>query len=204
MDTIRVMIVDDDRSARDRMERLLGTIENISIIAIESHPNKAIERILSELPDIVFIDVEMPEMTGFEVVKEVRKFDRDVTFIFATGYNQYAIKAIKLEAFDYLLKPIDIDELKESIYRYKAGNIKGNEAANLQTEQKYIERYKLSQREIEIIRLLNHGKSSKEISNALFISVFTVNTHRRNILEKTGFKSTTELMLFSIEKGIFL
>ena len=66
----------------------------------------------------MFIDIEMPRINGFEIIKIIRKAGVFPTFIFVTGYNQYAIKAIRNAAFDYLLKPVDIDELKEAIIRF--------------------------------------------------------------------------------------
>ena len=143
------------------------------------------------MPDIVFLDVEMPKKSGFDVVHEVRKQNINPTFIFVTGYNQYAIKAIHNAAFDYLLKPIDIDELKNTINRFY----------NLQEEKKQINlpselknKFSLTPREIEIIELIAKCKSSKEIANILFLSRHTVDTHRRNILKKTGMNTTAELL----------
>ena len=71
---------------------------------------------------LFFTDVEMPRKSGFDVVKEVKEVDIYPTFIFVTGYDQYAIKAIKNAAFDFLLKPVDVDDLNETIVRFKTKN----------------------------------------------------------------------------------
>ncbi len=200
MKKIKCIVVDDEKEARDRFEYLLSKFEEINIIATEGNPDIAIEKIMQQKPDIVFLDIEMPKKNGFDVVKEVRENNFDPVFIFVTGYNQYAIKAIKKEAFDYLLKPIDIDELKETIERYKNGQkIAVDTKLNGISQTILIQ---LSEREKEIIRLIVQGKTSKEIAEFLCISKNTVDTHRRSILNKTKLKSSSELIVFAIEKGL--
>ena len=103
MKTLSCIILDDERGPRERLAVLLGKMENVKIVAIEEKPETAIETICNKNPHLVFIDVEMPRFSGFDVVKEVRKSRPGQDFIFVTGYNQYAIKAIKNEAFDFYL-----------------------------------------------------------------------------------------------------
>jgi DNA-binding NarL/FixJ family response regulator len=199
MKEITCIVLDDEKEARERLVILLSKVEGIKIIGIEGEPEKAIESITSKIPDLVFIDVEMPRLTGFDVVREVRKNNVNPDFIFVTGYNQYAIKAIKKEAFDYLLKPVDIDELNETINRYKS-NIytRLKEKKTKQTDVLS----KFSEREIEIIKLIAEYKTSKQIAEKLYISKNTVDTHRRNILEKAGLHKTAELVVFARENGL--
>ena len=199
MKHITCIVLDDEKEARDRLVILLSKVEGIKIIGIEEEPEKAIKSISQKLPDLVFIDVEMPRLTGFDVVKEVRKNNVKPNFIFVTGYNQYAIKAIKKEAFDYLLKPVDIDELNETLNRYKSNlntRLKKNKSKNSEVLMLF------SRREIEIIKLLAEFKTSKQIAEKLFISKNTVDTHRKNILEEAGLHKTAELIVFAIENGI--
>ena len=199
MKHITCIVLDDEKEARDRLVILLSKVEGIKIIGIEEEPEKAIKSISQKLPDLVFIDVEMPRLTGFDVVKEIRKNNVNPNFIFVTGYNQYAIKAIKKEAFDYLLKPVDIDELNETLNRYKSNlntRLKKNKSKNSEVLMLF------SRREIEIIKLLAEFKTSKQIAEKLFISKNTVDTHRKNILEEAGLHKTAELIVFAIENGI--
>ena len=193
MNKIKCIIVDDEREARDRLESLLKNLEYVTIIAKEGDPNIAVEKIIELQPRLIFMDIEMPSKSGFDVVKEVRAQNVNPTFIFVTGYNHYAIKAIRNEAFDYLLKPVDIDELKDSIERYRA---RQKQKTVTEIPQTFINKYLLSDREIEILLLITQNKSSKEIGEILFISKHTVDTHRRNILEKTGHESTAGLVPF--------
>ncbi|MCK4663593.1 MAG: response regulator transcription factor [Bacteroidales bacterium] len=200
MKKITCIIVDDEKEARDRAEDLLKMFKEIRIIAKEGDTDIAIKKIIQQKPDIVFLDIEMPGKNGFDIVNEIKENNISPKFIFVTGHSQYTIKAIRNAAFDYLLKPIDIDDLKETIERYK--NSKKIDISYETNGVKKVKIVDLSEREKEIIRLIIKGKTSKEISELLFISKNTVDTHRRNILEKTGLKSTNELICFVIKKGL--
>lgn len=188
MKKYKTIIVDDEIAACYRLKKLLDIKPQIEVISIESDPEIAIRNILLHKPDVLFLDVEMPMMSGFELLNHLLEKGLHIIVIFTTAYSHYAIKAIKERAFDYLLKPIDIDELDECIDRFK--NIKSI------AEEKIPEHILnvLSEREREVVSLLLQGHSSKEISEKLFISKSTVDTHRRNILDKTGYKSTAELI----------
>lgn len=188
---IKCIIIDDEIEACDRLQSLLEKIPTISIVAIESKVETGIKKVIEYSPDIVFLDVEMPKENGFEVVKEIRAKNVFPTFIFVSGYNQYAIKAIRNAAFDYLLKPVDIDELNETIVRYCNAQ---KEKLEIILPQKLKTQYALTDREIEIVKLLMKGKSSGEIGELLFISKNTVDTHRRNILKKTNTTATPNLI----------
>lgn len=188
MEVIKVIIIDDEERTCNRLESLLLNIEGIEIVGKYYDPEIAV----NEIPDIehklIFIDVGMPRLSGFEVVKILNKKQTKSTFIFSTAYSQYAIKAIKASAFDYLLKPIDIDELNETINRYRV-----TDNTNLQAPRFY--HSKLSDRENQIVNMVQNGLTSKEIAQKLYISKATVDTHRRNILDKTISKNFRELFL---------
>lgn len=185
------MIIDDEIQVRNRLERLLMKIDGIKVLSTESIPEHAIEKVLELKPDIVFIDVEMPRLTGFDVVNAIREKQCHATFIFVTAYNQYAIKAIKNGAFDYLMKPIDMDELKKAVERYK----RVHSATNFEYIMKRPEFSCLSEREREVLKYVIKGYTSKQISEALFISKATVDTHRKKILEKTDANKLSDLII---------
>jgi len=199
MKNINCFVLDDERMACERLAVMLTKFDDVKVIGMENIPEQAIENILKKKPDMVFIDVEMPRMSGFDVVKSIREKNFNPTFIFVTAYNQYAIKAIKNEAFDYLLKPVDIDELKNTLDRFRESHrLKYGEVISYSMTTEGIH---LSDREKEILRLIVQCKTSKQIAGELFISKNTVDTHRRNLLEKTGLKNTQELILWAIENG---
>lgn len=115
--TIKAVIVDDENNARERLSRMLKRFETIELLQSYELPEEALRAIIDLKPALVFVDVEMPQMSGFELVKKIKAFGFDPYFVFVTAFNQYAIKAIKADAFDFLLKPIDLDELNDTIER---------------------------------------------------------------------------------------
>jgi len=189
--TITCIIIDDEKDACDRLEHLLLKINSVKVLAKKTNAGDGIKTIFKLLPDIVFLDIEMSDKSGFDIIREVRSKKISPKFIIVTGYSQYAIKAIHNAAFDYLLKPVDIDELKASIDRYIDSQRKVNKQI---LPQRLKMQYSLTDREIDIVKLLLEGHSSRVIADILFISKHTVDTHRRNILGKMSMNSTSELM----------
>ncbi|MDD4191721.1 MAG: response regulator transcription factor [Mangrovibacterium sp.] len=174
MKKLSCIIIDDDPLAVDRMENLLHKTAGTSSVLKLCAPGKAVQLILSHRPDIVFLEIEMQGMSGFDLINQVHYNLFFPTFIFTTAYNQYAIRAIKAEAFDFLLKPIDIDELKETMTRYQ------NSRKNIHLPEQCC----LSPRETEILEYVTKGKTSREIAEELHLSKHTVDTHRRKIGRK--------------------
>ena len=118
MNTLKAIIVDDEESARDVLQNLLIRFcSDVEVAAKCENLTQAVGVIQSEQPDLVFLDIEMPNYAGYEIVK----FFKTITFeiIFVTAYDQYAIRAFEIAAIDYLLKPIDIERLKKTIARVR-------------------------------------------------------------------------------------
>ncbi|MFA8450968.1 MAG: LytR/AlgR family response regulator transcription factor [Bacteroidales bacterium] len=114
MKKLRTIIIDDEISATEAIENILiHDCKNVEIIAKCNSPIDAIDIIKTEKPDFIFLDIEMPEKNGFELLKSFKAIDFYV--IFVTAYDEYAIHAIKNNALDYILKPIDIDEIKTAV-----------------------------------------------------------------------------------------
>jgi len=126
-------------------------------------------------------------VSAFDVVKELHENGCRPYIILVTAHEQYSIKAIKSEVFDYLMKPVDVDELKQTLARLKEHIHSGTETI---PDALSI----LSNREKEILKHVLAGESSSEIAEKLFLSVNTINTHRRNILKKTGCRSVLEIL----------
>jgi DNA-binding NarL/FixJ family response regulator len=189
IEKIRTIVIDDEPASLERMEYVLSMFQEIEVIHYTMDPVKAVQLIIDEKPELVFIDVEMPVKNGFTVLSEVHEAGYFPGFIFITAYDQYAIKAIKQEALDYLLKPIDIEELKVAIDHYqkrhsyvKSINLNENPICA-----------SLSDREKEVLILAMKGQTSREIASHLFISKATIDSHRQNILLKTDSKNFSEL-----------
>ena len=187
---IKCYVIDDEVMAVKRLESLLSKLENVEVVSDSLIPSIAIEEILKLKPDLIFMDIEMVDKSGFEMIEEIRNESFFPAFVFVTAHIQYAINAIKKDVFDYLIKPINLDELKSTIDRYrlesanhKSIDLSKNEACK-----------DLSSREIEVLLLLIKGETSHEIAKKLFISEATVNFHRKNILLKTQSHNFTRLI----------
>ena len=116
MNKIKAILVDDEESARDILENLLGRFcPEVELLDKCTNVEEAVKSIQIHKPDIVFLDIEMPNYRGYELVNFFADIDFEI--IFVTAYDRYAIKAFEVSAIDYLLKPIEIDRLKESVER---------------------------------------------------------------------------------------
>ncbi len=118
MNTINAIIIDDEERARNTLSSLLlNYCPEINVLATCSNVPDGVLAINKHKPDVVFLDIEMPDYNGFELLGFFREIDFDI--IFVTAYSEYAIKAFEISAVDYILKPIDIDQLKNSVEKLK-------------------------------------------------------------------------------------
>ncbi len=116
---IKAVIIDDEKRARQMIASLLNNfIPEVEVVGEADSALTGKEVIESKKPDLVFLDIEMPNGNGFTLLSSFQKLNFEV--IFTTAYSEYALKAIKFSALDYLLKPIDLDELKKAVEKYKA------------------------------------------------------------------------------------
>jgi len=188
MSNIRTVIVDDERYACERLKKLLAPFSQIEVLGYFTNSAQALDFIKKHKPELVFLDVELKNnMSAFDIIEELNEVLHPPSFILVTAHSHYSIKAIKHEVFDYLIKPVDVDELEDTIDRFIR-------QMSLKPGKKLREFSMLSEREKDVLNYVLEGKSSSEIAQLLFISINTVNTHRRNILKKTGARSVIELL----------
>ncbi|TBN06660.1 response regulator transcription factor [Hyunsoonleella flava] len=185
VDKIKVIVIDDEQRALNRMKLLLQNFIEVEVLAFIEQADTAFDYILRHEPNMVFMDIEMPGRSGLELADDINKNNLDTKIVYISAHDHYAIKAIKTYAFDYLLKPVNIDELKATLERYKTKLLSN-----------------LSKREFEIIRLIGKGLNSKAIGERLFISRHTVDTYRRAILEKTSCKNSAELISYATRNNL--
>lgn len=114
---IKVLVVDDERYSREEMIHLLSQYPFIQVIGEEDSGEKAVLKALQLQPDVVFLDIEMPNMNGIEAAKALMEFKKIPKIVFATAYPQFAAEAFRFEAIDYLLKPFDEDQVNETVQR---------------------------------------------------------------------------------------
>lgn len=153
--TISILIVDDEPEARDLLTILLDRIEGVQVIGGAENVDHALLQVVKKNPDLILLDIQMPEKTGFELVSQLRELELDTGYIFVTAYNEYAIRAVREAAFDYLLKPVDPQELEQAINRFRK-----------QKEHKII-----SQRIDELLSGLDDGRRLKFNTRSGFIVI---------------------------------
>ena len=118
---LKVLLVDDEERATDSLRLMIEKmIPEISRVMVCNDSRKAAEMVHEFQPGLVFLDIQMPHMNGFEVLEKMP--NKNFKIIFTTAYNEYAIQAIRFSAFDYLLKPVDMEELQSSVQRFIQGN----------------------------------------------------------------------------------
>ncbi len=115
---IKTIIIDDEKHCIITLNHLLSQIDDLEVVATTQNSSEAKKLIEKHQPDIVFLDIEMPEMNGFDIINQFETMNFKV--IFTTAYDQYALKALRLNALDYLLKPIDLEDIELSIKKYKS------------------------------------------------------------------------------------
>jgi DNA-binding NarL/FixJ family response regulator len=212
-ETIRIIIADDHQLVIDGLKSLLKDVEGITIAA-EANDGVELMNQLQFIPaDLILLDFNMPRMNGLEVLAATRKKYPALRVIILSMHNERAIvqRTIDLGASGYVLKNADRNELIEAIRQVAAGQryfsgevtlglIQSRDSAGSSPGIADV-LPDLTSREIEILRLVAEGLSNKEISDRLFISHRTVDTHRTNIMRKIGVSNVAGLIRFAMRNG---
>jgi two-component system, LytTR family, response regulator len=133
---MRALVIDDERLARKELITLLNQLETVEVVGEAVNVDDAKEKIDQLNPDVIFLDIQMPEKTGFELLEEL---DNVPHVIFTTAYDEYALKAFQVNALDYLLKPIEPKRLEEAINKLlhkMEGGVKGDQSLTSQNQKK--------------------------------------------------------------------
>jgi two-component system LytT family response regulator len=123
---IRAFVVDDERLAVQRLTRMLETTGRVQVVGSATDPEAALEALTREHVDVLFLDIQMPGLTGFEMLA---RLERDVPVVFTTAYDQYALHAFDVNSIDYLLKPIETDRLERALDRIERRSATGGRAS---------------------------------------------------------------------------
>jgi two-component system invasion response regulator UvrY len=205
MKKISIMIVDDHTLIRETWSFLLGKNENFDVVAECGDGERAIELARDKRPDVVLLDINMAPMSGFDVLKMIRKYSPGSKIIGVSMHSQpaYAKKMLRLGAKGYVTKNSPRQEMLEAISEVSKNHVYiCQEVKNilsdqlLNGDQANPDINNLSDREMQIVRALKGGQSSKEIASDLSISLKTVEVHRHNILKKLKLKNTVSLINF--------
>ena len=211
MSTIRVMIVDDHTVVRDGVATMLGRQKDITVVGEASNGRKAVDLAKTLNPDVILMDLRMPEMDGVEAMRQIREDDQEVKFIVLTTFDtdEYIFHAIEVGAKGFLLKDASREELFEAVRAVNRGEslVQPGVAARLLDRFAELSRPTpaaplLSARELEVVQLMSTGAANKEIAASLTISESTVKTHVANIFQKLDVNDRTGAVTTAVQRGI--
>lgn len=207
-DTIRVVLADDHVFVRDGIKSLLENEANIEVVGEAIDGADALEVVAETKPDLLIVDIRMPNLTGIEVVEKLRSENNAIKIIMLSMHEseEYVLKSIKAGADGYLLKGSSKEEFLKALHtvsaggKYFSGDISSilisqltNGSSSLEPKQALGEEMMITKREKEILTLLLSGKGNKEIAEALDISKRTAEVHRFNLMKKLKVKNLMEL-----------
>lgn len=211
MEEIKILIADDHPVVREGLIAMLSRELDFKVIGEAKDGAEAVNRVRELSPDVVLMDLRMPEMDGVEAMRQIRAVNPDVKFIILTTYSDddYIFSGIEAGARAYLLKDAPREELFKAIRAVHRGEslIQPVVASKLLDRFSQLSRRtpsgeELSQRELEVLCLMAKGSANKEISAELKIAQSTVKTHITNIFQKLGVNDRTEAVTQAIKKGI--
>lgn len=211
MAPIRVLLVDDHRIVRQGISSLLELESDLTVVGEAASGARALELIEEKQPDIVLLDVKMPDMDGADVCREIHARYPNLPVIILTAYSgdEHVLRCIQAGARGYVLKDVDVVELVRTIRVVHSGQsvLDGKVIAAVMTELKRpaAARHRgleFSQREIDIIHLVSQGLSNKEIADRLFLSTSAVKYHLRNIMDKLGVSTRAAVIYEATQHGL--
>ncbi|MBN1987241.1 MAG: response regulator transcription factor [Prolixibacteraceae bacterium] len=210
--TIKVVIADDHQLFREGLVNLLASAPDIEVIAQAKDGKDAMEKTFQLKPDVVLIDIGMPQMNGIDATRQLKKEMPEVKIIAVSMHSdrQYVKGILEAGADGYLLKNCTYHQLTDAIQSVFSGKKILSEDITDLVIKGYLEPAEvendgfadLSEREVEILQLYAEGKSTREISEKLFISVKTVGTHKQHIFEKLNLKNNADIIKFALRKGM--
>ncbi|SYZ72831.1 TRAP-type C4-dicarboxylate transporter, periplasmic solute-binding protein [Candidatus Zixiibacteriota bacterium] len=214
MEKIKILVVDDHKIVRSGLIELLNKRENHQVVGEAENGREALEKIKKCRPDIVFLDISMPEMNGIEAIDQIRKSVPSCRIVILTMYdnNKYVAYALSHGISGYLLKDINAEELFIAIDRVMAGDVYLCEKINRKVIRDFASLTRdstfstpldaLSAREQEVFQLIAEGNTGKEIAGKLNISPKTVEHHRYKIMEKLQCSNIAQIVRLALKEGI--
>ena len=211
MDTIKVLIVDDHAVVRDGLISMLGREKDFTVVGEAQNGLEAVENAQVLEPDVILMDLRMPELDGVEAMHRIRSQNPAARFIVLTTYDtdEYIFDAIEAGAKGYLLKDASREELFSAVRAVQRGEslIQPGIAARIldrftQLSSQATSTSLLSGREVEVLQLMAKGSANKEIGASLSISESTVKTHVANIFQKLNVNDRTDAVTQALQKGI--
>ncbi len=213
---LRILIVDDHALFRRGLQMVLKQEPDIDVVGEAGDGHEAVDKAQELMPDVILMDVRMPRRSGIEATQQIKDLLPHVKILMLTISDEEAdlYDAIKAGASGYLLKEISIDEVADAIRSVWAGQsrISPSMAAKLLTEfaamskraeeRQQLPAPRLTDREMEVLKLVAQGLNNRDIAKELFISENTVKNHIRNILEKLHLHSRMEAVVYAVREKL--
>lgn len=215
MDTIKIFLVDDHKMIREGLKNFLVDVKEFEIVGEAENGQDCLDQLETIQPDVLLSDLNMPVMDGLELIKNMKEKHPKVKVISLTmmGESQHIKQMLVEGAMGYLLKNCGEEELVNGIKMvHKGGTYYSPEVTNIilnnirkvkPVGDKVAQEMPLTDREKEVLHLIVKERSNAEIADELFISVRTVDAHKRNLLDKTGSKNIAGLVLYAIDRQLF-
>ncbi len=216
MTKIRILIADDHRVVREGLAAILKSRNDMDVVGEATNGFEVIEKTKELKPDVILMDISMPQMNGVEATRAIRKISPEIGIVVLTMHDDDAtiFELVRTGVHGYLLKDADSSEIIKAIQSiYKGESVIHpaiarkilSEFSNLGSEQdKKAPRqvYNLSTREVDVLRRVAKGKTNKEIASELQLSEKTIKNHVRNIFHKMGVYDRTEAAMKGVQEGI--
>jgi two-component system response regulator NreC len=214
MNKIRILLADDHALMRRGIRALLERNDQFEVVAEAGDGREAVQLTEEHSPDVVVADIAMPGLNGIEAARQIAQKSPHTAIIILSMHSDesYLLRALKSGARGYLLKDCPESDLINAIVAVHAGKAFFSPAVSKMLVEDYMRQLQnrgmedsyelLTTREREVLQLLAEGKSNKDVASILNLSLYTVETHRGNILQKLGLHGTPELMLYAIRKGV--
>lgn len=214
MELIKVLLAEDHTIVRKGIHSLLTDAANIDVVGEAEDGRQAVDMVESLLPDVVLMDINMPNLSGLEATRAIKKLRPAVNVLILTMYTneEYIYQVLQSGASGYLVKQSAPGELLTAIEAVHRGDTYLSPAISKKIVDGYLRqdnsatvksRYStLTPREREILQLITEGCSNKDIAEKLSISVKTVGVHRTNLMEKLDIHNTIDLVKYALRKGI--
>lgn len=212
--TIKIILVDDHKIFLDGLAMMLNTISDFKVVGTASNGEDFLEQVILKMPDVVFMDIIMPGMNGFEATRKGKKIAPGIKIIALTtfGEENYIRKMMDIGADGFMLKNAEKHEFEkavkmatkgESYFSHELLMSFSNNLAFSKRNLPFNESCKsLSPKELQVLELICKGMSNDEIAAEMNISARTIEGHRSKLLNKTGCKNSVQLVLFAIKNNI--
>jgi DNA-binding NarL/FixJ family response regulator len=205
---MRVLIADDHGIVRSGLRLLLDRQSDIEVVAEAEDGVEALEKVISEKPEVAILDVSMPRMTGLQATHEIKKQAPDTQVLILSMHDdeRYLFEALRAGAAGYVLKRAADQDLLDAVRAAARGEPFLTPSAQQTLIRDFLERgehqSELTPREQEVVKLIAEAHTNKEIAGILHLSEKTVESHRANVLQKLGMRDRVELVRYAIRNGL--